>query len=64
MFHWKLCLIYVLKELSMKMKWGAVRVQEVEELSDLEKCILVVSFVRLLEIVLMMLLIFMDSDSS
>jgi hypothetical protein len=48
----------------MKMKWGAVRVQEVEELSDLEKCILVVSFVRLLEIVLMMLLIFMDSDSS
>jgi hypothetical protein len=44
------------------MKWGAVGVQELEELSALEECIVVVTFVRLLVIVLMMLLIFMDCD--
>jgi hypothetical protein len=46
----------------MGMMWGEVNVQEVEELSALEECFVVVSFVRLLVIVLMMLLVFMDSD--
>jgi hypothetical protein len=44
------------------MKCGEVSVQEAEELSALEECIVVVSFVRLLVIVLMMLLVFMDCD--
>jgi len=47
----------------MRMKWGEVSIQEVEELSALEEeCILVVSFVRLLVVDLMMVLIFMDYD--